>query len=271
MVALELSDEQNEWLRNVDAEESYGETGLELSDFRCLGEGVTDEQVAHAPEWDRPLLEMFRGVSDPDADPNRTLVSFAASDTPEFVLERIREAVDSGAMFTDFDGISGSRLMDFRSQFKDALGTDDFTLGSVTDMVQEFGDIDRDRAETIARTETTSVLNHAREAGYEERGEGDARFYWTGASPGDDRQTDVCGYLIAGQGGHLENPGAFSGLPRQNGTNPFEGGEPLPKDELKELVRAAAEADPEINTDPRTWTPHVNCRSTFVLSPEEGI
>jgi hypothetical protein len=241
------------------------------TDFRCLGEGVTDEQLSHAPEWDRPLLEMFRGVSDPNSDPNRALVSFAASETPEFVLERIREAVDSGALFSDFEDIGGNRLMEFRSQFKDALGTDDFTLGSVTDMVQEFADVDRNRAETIARTETTSVLNHAREAGYEERGEGDARFYWTGASPGDDRQTDVCGYLIAGQGGHLENPGAFSGLPRQNGTNPFEGGEPLPKDELKELVRKAAEADPEVNTNPRTWTPHINCRSTFVLSPEAGI
>jgi hypothetical protein len=259
--------------RIVEAIEST--EGVELSgdtDFRhrCMG-GVTDDELAHAPEWDRPLLEMYRGVTDPDTDPSRTLVSFASSGTPEFVLERIREAIMSGALFSDIDGISGDEMMDFRQEFADALATDNFSVQDVTEVVMEFTGESRDAAEVAARTELGNTLKQAREDGYEEQAAADERFYWTGADPGDPRQTDVCGYLIAGQGGHLDNPGAFSGLARPEGTNPFEGGEPLPMDELKDLVEAAARADPEVNTEPRTWTPHIQCRSTFVLEPSEGI
>ena len=233
---------------------------------RCLG-GVTDETLAHAPEWDRALLEMHQGITDPDGPTDRALVSFASSGTPEFVLDRIREAVDDGSMFAQIDGIPSDQMMELRSMFKDELGQDDFTLDSITESLMDFSDMSRDDAERVARTESTSILNKSRELGYEQRGEDDELFYWTGASPGDKRQTDVCGYLIAGQGGHLENPGAFSGLPHSNGTNPFEGGTPIPMDELKELVQKAARADPEINTEPRTWTPHINCRSTFSKAP----
>ena len=113
-----------------DKENAEGDT-----DFRCLGEGVTDQELAHAPEWDCPLLEMYQGVTDPDSDPNRALVDFSASGTPEFVLERIREAIMGGAMFSDFEDIPSSELMDFRQTFADAVGTDNFTLDSVTDAV----------------------------------------------------------------------------------------------------------------------------------------
>jgi hypothetical protein len=263
----EQADRIVEAIESTEGVELGGETDFS---HRCLG-GVTDRDLDHAPEWDRPLLEMYQGVSDPQAATDRTLVSFASSGTPEFVLDRIREAIRGGAIFSDIDAVPSDELMAFREEFADAVGTDDFTLDSITDTVMDFTGADRDTAERIARTESTAALNAAREAGYEEKGDADERFYWTGADPGDPRQTDVCGYLIAGQGGHLENPSAFSGLPRPDGTNPFEGGEPLPMDDLKELVAAAARADPEIDTDPRTWTPHINCRSTFVLEPSEGV
>ena len=129
---------------------------------RCLGEGVTDQELAHAPEWDRPLLEMYRGVTDPTSDSDRALVSFAASGTPEFVLERIREAIMGGALFSDFADVPSSELMDFRQEFADALGTDNFTLDDGTDRVMDFAEVDRSKAETIARTETASTLNSAR-------------------------------------------------------------------------------------------------------------
>jgi len=240
--------------RIVDAiEDTEGVTLSGDTDFRCLGEGVTDEQLSHAPEWDRPLLEMFRGVSDPDADPNRTLVSFAASDTPEFVLERIREAIMSGATFSHFEDIDDGRIMEFRQTFADALGTDDFTLDSMTDSIMDFADLSRDDAERIARTESSAALNKARELGYEERGEGDARFYWTGADPGDARQTEACEWLI-----------------RQ--TNPFHGGDPVPMGELRDMVAEAPEHDDDMDNTlarPESWVVHPNERSTFARAPPD--
>ena len=221
------------------------------SDFRCLGEGVTDAELTHAPEWDQPLLEMHRKVTDPNSATDRALVDFAASGTPEFVLERIREAVMSGAMFSDFDGIDDGRLMDFRQEFADAVGTDDFTLDSITESVMEFGDMPRDEAERIARTESSAVLNKAREEGYEDRGEGDELFYWTGAEPGDDRQTDACEWLI-------------------EQTNPHHGGTPRPMKELRQMLGEAWTHDDDMSTNmarPDSWVVHINERSTFAKAP----
>jgi hypothetical protein len=194
---------------------------------------------------------MYQGVTNPDTDTSRTLVSFASSGTPEFVLERIREAIMSGALFSDIDGISGDRMMDFRQEFADAVGTDDFTLDSITESVMEFADMPRDEAERIARTESSAALNKAREIGYEERGEADELFYWTGADPGDPRQTEACEWLI-----------------RQ--TNPFHGGEPRPMHELKDMIEEAPEHDDDMPDDmarPDSFVVHINERSTFSKAP----
>ena len=185
------------------------------------------------------------------SSPDRALVSFAASGTPEFVLDRIREAIMGGALFSDFEDVPSSELMDFRQEFADALGTDNFTLDDVTDRVMDFAEIDRPDAERIARTETSAALNSARERGYEERGEGDELFYWTGAEPGDDRQTEACRLLI-------------------ERTNPFHGGEPVPLEELRSLLTWAAEEGED--TDPSmvregNWLIHINERSTFSKAP----
>jgi len=238
---------------NEDADDAEGGD----TDFRCMGEGVTDEELAHAPEWDQPMLEMYQGVTNPDSDPSRALVSFASSATPEFVLDRIREAIMSGAMFSDFEEIPSDRLMDLRQEFADTLGTDDFTLDSITDSLMEFeADLTRDEAERIARTESSAVLNKSREIAYEEQGEADERFYWTGASLGDSRQTEACAWLI-------------------EQTNPFAGdGEPVPMNELKDMIEKAPEHDPDMQDDlarPDSFVVHPNERSTFVLEPSEGI
>jgi hypothetical protein len=218
---------------------------------RCLG-GVSDRDLQHAPEWDKPLMEMLQGVTDPDAAQDHALVSFAASETPEFVLERIKDAIRGGALFSEFDDVDSDRLMEFREMFADAVGTDDFTLDSITESVMEFADMDRDAAERIARTESSAALNSAREDGYDERGEGDELFYWTGAEPGDDRQTDACEWLI-------------------ESTNPFHGGEPVPMNELQNMLDEAWTHDPEMSENmarPDSWVVHINERSTFAKAPE---
>ena len=255
-ITIGLNEQPVDWIDRDDEDDG---DGAALSDdgsggyftHRCLGEGVTDQELQHAPEWDRPLLEMYRGVTDPNSDPDRALVSFAASGTPEFVLERIREAIMGGALFSDFEDVPSSELMDFRQEFADALGTDNFTLDDVTDRVMDFADVDRADAERIARTETSAALNSARERGYEERGEGDELFYWTGASPGDDRQTEACEWLITQ-------------------TNPFEGGTPRPMDELRDMLAEAPTHDDDMQNDlarPGSWVVHPNERSTFAKAP----
>jgi hypothetical protein len=240
-------------------EEARENAAVGDTDFRhrCLGEGVTDTDLQHAPEWDRPLLEMHRKVSAPDSPTDRNLVSFAESATPEFVLERIREAIMSGAMFSEYEDVPSSRLMELREEMADSLTVDTgFTLDSITENLMEFeADLSRDEATRIARTESSAVLNKAREIGYEEEGEADRRFYWSGAAPGDDRQTEACEWLI-------------------RETNPLHGGDPVPMDELRDMVEEAPEHDPEMDDNlarPESWVVHPNERSTLVLAPEAGV
>jgi hypothetical protein len=115
----------------------------------------------------------------------------------------------------------------------------------------DFADMDREDAERIARTESSAALNKARELGYEDRGEDDALFYWTGADPGDSRQTEACEWLI-------------------RETNPFHGGDPVALKELRELVEEAPQHDEDMRNDlarPGSWVVHPNERSTFAKAP----
>jgi hypothetical protein len=245
-----------EWAQDkMDAFEEARQASEGDTDFRCLADGITDAQLDAAPAWDRPLLEMYQSVSDPDAPTDRALVSYAESATPEFVLERIREAIRSGAMFSSFEEIPSDRLMDLRQEFADSLTEPEgFTLDSITESLMDFeADLSRDDAERIARTESSAVLNKAREEGYEAKGDADeGLFYWTGADPGDDRQTEACEWLI-------------------RETNPFHGGEPVPMKELRQLVDEAPTHDDEMDNDlarPDSWIVHPNERSSFVKAPD---
>jgi hypothetical protein len=237
---------------------------------KCLG-GPTERDKEHLPEWDQSLLSMQQAVTQPDMAGDKHLVSVTDNTTPQFVLDRIRDALLQGNIFTEIESIAASDRDQLREYMLETL-TDErgWTLDGLTDQLQQIdGLANRDDAERVARTETTSILNNSREIAYQEQGKTDNRFYWTGAL--DDRTTDTCAYLQNGFDADLENPGAFSGLRRPDGTDPFEGGEPLPLEELQEHIKEVAQADPELNTQPRQWTPHINCRSTFVLEPDAGI
>jgi hypothetical protein len=218
---------------------------------------LRQEVYEHAPDEDAALLRMQQEVVNPDTDLSRQLVDITGThiadgaSTPEFVLQRIRDAINDGVIFSDFEDIPGGQLMELRQDFIDALGQDDFTLRDVTDRLMDDFNIDRDSAETIARTESSAALNKAREIGYEERDEAQAKFYWTGASPPDERQTEACAWLI-------------------NKTNPFEGGTPVELTELRDLVNEAPRHDEDMRDTlarPDSWVVHPNERSTFVKAP----
>jgi hypothetical protein len=103
----------------------------------------------------------------------------------------------------------------------------------------------------IARTETASILNQAREEGYEDiPSEDEPLFYWSG--PEDSRTTPVC---------TADTVDGVTGLKGQ--TNPNHGGEPVP---MPDLIRAQKDLQSIHHPDLRfrKHVPHINCRHTFV-------
>jgi hypothetical protein len=105
-------------------------------------------------------------------------------------------------------------------------------------------------AQRIARTETASVVNTAREEGYKQQGQGDDLFYWSGNL--DNRTTDACRWLI-------------------EKTNPNHGGDPVSLEELKDLIEEAPTHDDDMDDNmarPENYTVHINERKTFIRAPQ---
>lgn len=203
------------------------------------------EEVAAADEWDRYMLHAHSTIF--TAEPSVRFLTFSFTTAPEFVKRRIRDAILGGALFSDFEGISGNALMELREVFADKLTEDGWTIDEMRDELMEFQpDLTEAEAERIARTETASVVNTARETGYREKGISDERFYWSGVL--DERTTDACRWLV-------------------EKTNPFEGGTPVPLEELQELIDEAPSHDSKMKNNlarPQDFVVHPNERKTFV-------
>jgi len=221
--------------RIVDAIESTD--GVELAD--------------HTPEWDTHLLDVHSRIFD---NGGKELLEFSDSQTPQFVKERLRDAIMDGAVFNDIENIGGDDIFQLREFMTETLQSDGWTIDGLADQLQQLDGIEsRDKARLIARTETASVVNSAREDGYEARGDGDAKFYWSGDTRAEsDRTTEACDWLI-----------------RQ--TNPFEGGTPVPMEELKDLIEEAPTHDPEMQDNlarPDNFVVHPQERKTFIKAPD---
>jgi hypothetical protein len=214
------------------------------TDFR----NVSQTELAHAEDWEAELIELHQRLW--DADGSKQLLQFSPSETPEFVKERIKGSIMDGNIFSDFENVASGDLMQLREYMTETLAeSDGWTIDGLADQIMQLPDVDRGNAEVIARTETASVLNSAREDGYEEQGMEDELFYWTGATQVEqpDRTTDACDWLI-------------------NKTNPFHGGNPVPMEELKELIEEAPTHDPDMQNDlarPENFVVHPNERKTF--------
>ena len=200
------------------------------------------------------MLSLHQQVTDPNTEGSKTLVGFTESTTPEFVKNRITDAIRAGALFSEFDTIPSGDLLELRNAFTDVLTQDEWTINELRDSLAEQFSLTQDKAEVIARTETAAALNSAREDGYQEQGLAeDSQFYWTGATPGDSRQTEACRWLI-------------------EKTNPYEGGSPVSLEKLRELVAEAPKHDDKMDNNlarPESWTIHPNERSTFARAPPE--
>lgn len=233
-IEAELMSDLEEDCPHCDEPLSVFATDAELADGDSGNSNLAGE---HTPEWDRHYLRMLEGTAWGESD--RALL--AGSGVPEMVQDRLRESIMAGNIFTEFDTIPSSELMQLREYMTETLTDDGWTTDGLADQLMQLDGVNsRDKAETIARTETASIVNSAREDAYEERELDDARFEWVGTS--DHRTTEACTWL----------------------KEQTDGG--VPMDRLKELIAEAPSHDPDMQDNlarPDNFVVHPNERHTF--------
>lgn len=230
--------DRNAYLRN-DGGEVVGE------DFRPAGDGPTPRTLLHdsvsadaLTQEELVFDDLFERVLWHE-DTSRQLFAFDPEEVPQFAIDRLRNAVAAGALFDDFETIPTPAASQVQDALLDSLETQhgwsiDSLANNLTDAVVG---LDKRDAERIARTETQALVNEAREQGYEEQFDlAEERFKWVG--PSDSRTTETCEAI--------KNRVGEAGVQLET---------------LKETVQDVAR---EHGHDPREWTPHINCRHTYV-------
>ena len=215
------------------------------------GGGLTAEQVKHGDDL---LLEAHKSQIWPESVEQIEKRTWTGDGSvPEYVKDNIREAINAGnAVFQAIESIPEQAQQKLEDILLENLTQDQgWSLRSIVDDMQDtFPGVGKDDLEVVARTETASVLNEARERGYESfEGAGDDRFYWQG--PSDARTTDACEEL-------------------KERTNPQHGGDPVT---MNELVRMQQEVQQQHfgNLSFRKHTIHPNERHTFVRQVAAAI
>ena len=152
-------------------------------------------------------------------------------DVPPNVRNRIREAVRSHD-FSPVESMSSARLQDiFETRLTQPQG---WSIDSLSRHLQAEG-LAADRADAIARTEATAILNRAREDAVAELAEAvdeEVLHYWDG--PQDADTSPMCAWLKGGD--DLVDADVATGF---EGTHPDYGGDPVPMAELRQLQREA--------------------------------
>lgn len=216
------------------------------------GKGLTKEQVQKQEEL---LLEAHRTQIQPESiEAIEKRVWSGDGAVPEYVKEGISSAINqANAVFDSIQSVPQQAQEKLEGILEENLTQDQgWSLDSIVDDMQDaFPGVEKDDLETVARTETTSVLNEAREQGYEDfEGSGDDRFYWQG--PSDARTTEACEEL-------------------KERTNPQFGGDPLSMADLKRAEKEVHEKHFPHLSEFRKHTIHPNCRHTFVRQVAAAI
>lgn len=215
---------------------------------------LTKEQVQ---KLDDALLQCHREQVQPESLDDIQKASWSGdSSVPEYVREAVVQAIQGGAVFQDIEGVPEATVGKLEEILQESITQPQgWSLRSIVDrMQQEWPGVSEAKLEVVARTETASILNKAREDGYRERDDAAThKFKWQG--PQDGRTTDACEEL-------------------KNRTNPEYGGRPM---SLPALVREQREVSNAHHPDLefRKHLPHISCRHTFVRvvedAPREGI
>jgi len=167
-----------------------------------------EQALAHvrAPDAVAPIEQKGEPVYSEDAD------------VPANVQNRIEQAIRN----YDFRPVESVSSATLQSVFEDRLTQPQgWSIDSLADQLQAATPLERDHAETVARTEATGILSQAREdavADLAANTDQTVLHYWDG--PDDESTTDICEWL-------------------KGETNPEYGGDPVPMDELRDLQREA--------------------------------
>lgn len=214
------------------------------------GLDLTEEEIL---QMDQILESAYKSQIWPETVEDIEKRAWSGDDSvPDYVLEQISMAIDSGAVFDNFKTLPARVVEEVKGILEDNLTQPQgWSLKSVVDDFKEvFPGVPEDQLEVVVRTETASVLNKAREEGYQSREEsGRFKFKWVG--PSDQRTTDACTEL-------------------KERTNPDHGGTPVSLPDLKRMeqeVHAEHFADLEF----REHTIHPNERHTFVRVVEDPL
>lgn len=215
------------------------------------GEGLTKEQAQKA---DDILLDAYKSQVWPeDIDQIEKRTWTGDESVPEYVIRNIKEAINSrNAVFDAIESVPEQAQNRLESILEDNLTQDQgWSLRSIVDdMRDQWPGVPKEDLEVVARTETSSVLNEAREIGYESMpDQAQAKFYWQG--PSDSRTTEACEEL-------------------KQETNPQHGGTPL---SMNDLVRLEQEVQAQHfdNLSFRKHCVHPNERHTFVRQVDAAI
>ena len=221
---------------------------------------LSDDEFA---EYEAHLIAAHKSQIQPESISDIEKRAWRRDDeVPEYVRQGVLDAIDRGAIFDSFETVPGTLRETVEDILRDSLTQPQgWSLDSVVDRMSDaFPGIDEDDLETVARTETTSVLNHARETGYKDREDADRfKFYWQGSM--DSRTTQLCEDLMIATGvesGTPETP--FDEVPRESV-------------DMETLVRLERQASDHHfpNLQFRRHVPHINCRKTFVRDAAADI
>lgn len=240
-------------------EEQWEELG------RIFGVKEEDETKKAEPtfeEIDDEFMKVYEnavwwGLGEEDPDLSKAPRMWRGSEhVPEFVKNLIEEALERGALWTgQYENIPSSVMDKLEEVFREKMTQPQgWSLGSLTEALQDEFGVSEDYAEVVVRNETAALANKGRELAYEQQeGSEDYEFYWSG--PADHRTTPICEYA-------------------KEQTHPRHGGEPVSLDELRRILKDAmnpsinphldgefAGATPERLDD---WVPHHQCRHSFV-------
>ena len=202
--------------------------------------------VDEVEKADEVLLSAYESQIMPESVADIEKAAWGGDESvPDYVIEQIRMAIDKGAVFDGIKSIPEKARRELESLLEDKLTQPQgWSLDSLVGDAQDlFPGVDEDQLEVVMRTETASILNEAREEGYQSREEsGRYKFKWVG--PSDKRTTDACTEL-------------------KEKTNPDHGGTPVSLPDLKRLEREV-HAKHFGNLEYREHALHPNERHTFV-------
>lgn len=187
------------------------------------------------PAWEHALNQVVETVLWSDAT-DRQLFEFDDEDVPQFAINRLRDVITGGAVFSDFETVPSGAREAVKSAMLDSLDAQHgWSVGSISENLQDaVPGLEDHEAERIARSETQSIVSKAREEGYREQFDVDEeRFDWVG--PDDDRNSDACPWIKAQ-------------IPEDGVT----------LDRLKELIQEANRRF--VDHEAREWSPHIQCR-----------